>query len=258
MLVAAAAGFFVMVLMIMAPATAFSIVAMVFVLMAAAAAFAFFMVMMMVVPTAAALTFVVIVMMTATAAIAFIVVMMAAATAAATFVMVMVSAAATTAAARMGTGQRHGHEGFVHHGALQAHAFQHLAEGVVGDDAKAVVGLCNTNSAGDKGVDRLLHELMVARNMHHLVLSRFHNIEGALFINKHVVHFEGAHVTQSVFIGFFTNRKGGRSLHTVSVGKNHLLGTSKKGMSRTGFQRQKLRDLHSGKTQGARGKGRET
>ncbi len=243
------------VLVIMAPATTFLIVVMVFVaatatliivmmvsmIVAAAATFTFFMVMM-VVPAAPAFAFIVIVMM-------------AAATTATVFVMVMVSATATTAAARMGTRQRHGHEGLVHHSALQAHAFQHLAEGVVGDDAEAVVGLRNADAAGDEGIDRLLHELMVARDVHHLVLGSFHDIESALFVNEHVVHFEGAHVAQRVFIGFFTNREDGRRLHAVCVGKNHLLGASKKGMSRTGLQRQKLRDLHSGKTQSARGKG---
>lgn len=236
------------VLVIMAPATTFLIVVMVFVaatatliivmmvfmIVAAAVAFTFFMVMM-VVTTAPALTF------------HIIVVMMAAATAAAAFVMVMVSTTATTAAARMGTRQRHGHERLVHHSALQAHAFQHLAEGVVGNDAEAVVGLRNANAAGDEGVDRLLHELMVARDMHHLVLRGFHDIESALFVNEHIVHFEGAHVAQRVFIGLFTYREDGRRLHAVCVGKNHLLGASKKGMSRTGLQRQKLRDLHSGK-----------
>lgn len=244
------------VLVIMAPATTFLIVVMVLMIVAAATAFAFFMVMM-VVTTATALTFlIIVVMMTSTAAFAFIiVVMMSAATATAAFVMVMVSAASTTAAARMGTRQRHGHERLVHHSALQAHAFQHLAEGVVGDDAEAVVGLRNANAAGDEGVDRLLHELMVPRDMHHLVLGGFHDIESALFVNEHIVHFEGAHVAQRVFIGFFTNREDGRRLHAVSVGKNHLLGASKKGMSRTGLQRQKLRDLHSGKAQSARGKG---
>ena len=249
------------VLVIMAPATTFLIVVMVFVaatatliivmmvfmIVAAAVAFTFFMVMM-VVTTATALTFHIIVVMTATAAFALIiVVMMAAATAAAAFVMVMVSTTATTAAARMGTRQRHGHERLVHHSALQAHAFQHLAEGVVGNDAEAVVGLRNANAAGDEGVDRLLHELMVARDMHHLVLRGFHDIESALFVNEHILHFEGAHVAQRVFIGLFTYREDGRRLHAVCVGKNHLLGASKKGMSRTGLQRQKLRDLHSGK-----------
>ncbi len=241
------------VLVIMAPATTFLIVVMVFVaatatliivmmvsmIVAAAATFTFFMVMM-VVPAAPAFAFIVIVMMAAATTV---------------FVMVMVSATATTAAARMRTRQRHGHEGLVHHGALQAHAFQHLAEGVVGDDAEAVVGLRNADAAGDEGIDRLLHELMVARDVHHLVLGSFHDIESALFVNEHVVHFEGAHVAQRVFIGFFTNREDGRRLHAVCVGKNHLLGASKKGMSRTGLQRQKLRDLHSGKTQSARGKG---
>ena len=234
------------VLVIMAPATTFLIVMMVFMIVAAAVAFTFFMVMM-VVTTATALTFHIIVVMTATAAFALIIVVMMAATAAAAFVMVMVSTTATTAAARMGTRQRHGHERLVHHSALQAHAFQHLAEGVVGNDAEAVVGLRNANAAGDEGVDRLLHELMVARDMHHLVLRGFHDIESALFVNEHIVHFEGPHVAQRVFIGLFTYREDGRRLHAVCVGKNHLLGASKKGMSRTGLQRQKLRDLHSGK-----------
>ncbi len=227
-------------------ATARFLVMMVFVIMATTATFLVVVVMMlMIVATAGALAVIMFVMMPATAAftLVIIVVMMTAAAAFALIVIVMM-AAPTATAARMGTRQRDGHERFVNHRALQAHAFQHLAEGVVRDDAEAVLGLRNADAASDESVDRLLHELVVARDVHHFVFARLNNVEGALFIDENVVHFQRTNLAQRVFTGLFADRENSRRLHAVSVGKNHLLGASQKGMCRTGFQRQKLRDLH--------------
>ncbi len=248
MFVTAAARFLVMMVfvsMVMATTTAFLIVVMMLVIVASATTLLIMVVMLVIMAAASALAVIIVVMMPATAAFALVViVMMTAAAATAAFVMMVMMAAPTATAARLGTRQRDGHERFVNHRALQAHAFQHLTEGVVRDDAEAVLGLRNADAASDESVDRLLHELVVARDVHHFVFARLNNVEGALFIDENVVHFQRTNLAQRVFTGLFADRENSRRLHAVSVGKNHLLGASQKGMCRTGFQRQKLRDLH--------------
>ncbi len=246
MFVTAAARFLVMMVFVIMATTATFLVVVVMMLMIVATASALAVIIVVMMPATAAFTLVIIVvMMTAAAAFALIViVMMAAAATTAAFVMMVMMAAPTATAARMGTRQRDGHERFVNHRALQAHAFQHLTESVVRDDAEAVLGLRNADAASDESVDRLLHELVVARDVHHFVFARLNNVEGALFIDENVVHFQRTNLAQRVFTGLFADRENSRRLHAVSVGKNHLLGASQKGMCRTGFQRQKLRDLH--------------
>ncbi len=246
MFVTATARFLVMMVFVIMATTATFLVVVVMMLMIVATAGALAVIMFVMMPATAAFTLVIIVvMMTAAAAFALIViVMMAAAATTAAFVMMVMMAAPTATAARMGTRQRDGHERFVNHRALQAHAFQHLTESVVRDDAEAVLGLRNADAASDESVDRLLHELVVARDVHHFVFARLNNVEGALFIDENVVHFQRTNLAQRVFTGLFADRENSRRLHAVSVGKNHLLGASQKGMCRTGFQRQKLRDLH--------------
>lgn len=274
-----ATAFFFMIMMVVAAATAgttFSLImVMMFVIVATAAAFFFMIVMMVSAATTGATFFLIMVMMfmimaTATAFFVMIVVMMTAATAgttvfpmmmvfvvvttaAAAFVFVITAAAAAfvmmvmmaaTAAARMRTRQRHRNEGFIHHGAVKPHAFQHLTEGVVIDHSKAVVRFRNADAARDEGVHRFLHQFMVAGDMHHLVFTRSDDVYGALFVNEHIVHFEGTHVAQRVFVDNPVNRQFRGRLHAVGVRQHHLLRTREEGLSGTRFQRQKLRDLH--------------
>lgn len=268
-----ATAFFFMIMMVVAAATAgttFSLImVMMFVIVATAAAFFFMIVMMVSAATTGATFFLIMVMMfmivaTAAAFFVMIVVMMTAATAgttvfpimmmvfvvvttatAAFVMMVMMAAPATaTAAARMRTRQRHRHEGFVRHGAVKPHAFQHLTEGVVIDHSKAVVRFGNADAARDEGVHRFLHQFMVTRHMHHLVFTRSDDVHGTLFVNEHIVHFERTHVAQRVFVDNPVNRQFRRRLHSVGVRQHHLLRTREEGLSGTRFQRQKLRDLH--------------
>ena len=274
-----ATAFFFMIMMVVAAATAgttFSLImVMMFVIVATAAAFFFMIVMMVSAATTGATFFLIMVMMfmimaTATAFFVMIVVMMTAATAgttvfpmmmvfvvvttaAAAFVFVITAAAAAfvmmvmmaaTAAARMRTRQRHRNEGFIHHGAVKPHAFQHLTEGVVIDHSKAVVRFRNADAARDEGVHRFLHQFMVAGDMHHLVFTRSDDVHGALFVNEHIVHFERTHVAQRVFVDNPVNRQFRGRLHAVGVRQHHLLRTREEGLSGTRFQRQKLRDLH--------------
>ena len=178
-----------------------------------------------------------------TAAAAFVFVITAAAATAA-FVMMVMMAATASAAARVRTGQRHRHEGFVHDGAVKPHAFQHLTEGVVVDHGKAVVRFRDSDTARDKGVHRFLHQFMVTRHVHHLVFARSDDVHGALFVNEHIVHFERTHVAQRVFVDNPVDRQFRRRLHAVGVRQHHLLRTREEGLSGTRFQRQKLRDLH--------------
>ena len=266
-----ATAFFFMIMMVVPAATAgttFSLImVMMFVIVATAAAFFFMIVMMVPAATTGATFFLIMVMMfmivaTATAFFVMIVVMMTAATAGTTvfpimmmvfvvvttataaFVMMVMMAAPATAAARMRTGQRHRHEGFVRHGAVKTHAFQHLTEGVVIDHSKAVVRFRNADAARDEGVHRFLHQFMVTRHMHHLVFTRSDDVHGALFVNEHIVHFERTHVAQRVFVDNPVDRQFRRRLHSVGVRQHHLLRTREEGLSGTRFQRQKLRDLH--------------
>ena len=266
-----ATAFFFMIMMVVAAATAgttFSLImVMMFVIVATAAAFFFMIVMMVSAATTGATFFLIMVMMfmimaTATAFFVMIVVMMTAATAGTTvfpimmmvfvvvttataaFVMMVMMAAPATAAARMRTRQRHRNEGFIHHGAVKPHAFQHLTEGVVIDHSKAVVRFRNADAARDEGVHRFLHQFMVTRHMHHLVFTRSDDVHGALFVNEHIVHFERTHVAQRVFVDNPVNRQFRRRLHSVGVRQHHLLRTREEGLSGTRFQRQKLRDLH--------------
>ena len=232
-----AAAFFFMIMMVMAAATAgatfFLVMVMVFVIVATAAAFFIMIVMVVSAATTGATFFLIMVMM-----------FMVVATAAAAFVMMVMMAATAPAAARVRTGQRHRHEGFVHDGAVKTHAFQHLTEGVVVDHGKAVVRFGNADAAGHEGVYRFLHQFMVARHMHHLVFARSDDIHGALFINEHIVHFEGTHVAQRVFVDNPVDRQFRGRLHAVGVRQHHLLRAREEGLSGTRFQRQKLRDLH--------------
>ena len=265
-----ATAFFFMIMMVMAAATAgatlFLIMVMMFVIMATAAAFFIMIVMVVSAATAGATFFLIMVMMfmivaTAAAFFVMIVVMMTAATAGTTvfpmmmvfvvvttataaFVMMVMMAAPATAAARMRTRQRHRNEGFIHHGAVKPHAFQHLTEGVVIDHSKAVVRFGNADAARDEGVHRFLHQFMVTRHMHHLVFTRSDDVHGALFVNEHIVHFERTHVAQRVFVDNPVNRQFRGRLHAVGVRQHHLLRTREEGLSGTRFQRQKLRDLH--------------
>lgn len=266
-----ATAFFFMIMMVVAAATAgttFSLImVMMFVIVATAAAFFFMIVMMVSAATTGATFFLIMVMMfmivaTATAFFVMIVVMMTTATAGTTvfpimmmvfvvvttataaFVMMVMMAAPATAAARMRTRQRHRNEGFIHHGAVKPHAFQHLTEGVVIDHSKAVVRFRNADAARDEGVHRFLHQFMVTRHMHHLVFTRSDDVHGALFVNEHIVHFERTHVAQRVFVDNPVNRQFRRRLHSVGVRQHHLLRTREEGLSGTRFQRQKLRDLH--------------
>ena len=266
-----AAAFFFMIMMVMAAATAratfFLVMVMVFMIVATAAAFILMIVMMVSAAAAGATFFLVMVMMfmiVATAAAFFVMIVMVmsaatagttfffimvmvfvvVATAAATFVMMVMMAAPATAAARMRTRQRHRHEGFIHHGAVKPHAFQHLTEGVVIDHGKAVVRFCDADAARDEGVHRFLHQFMVARHVHHLVFARSDDVHGALFVNEHIVHFERTHVAQRVFVDNPVDRQFRRRLHSVGVRQHHLLRTREEGLSGTRFQRQKLRDLH--------------
>ena len=266
-----ATAFFFMIMMVVAAATAgttFSLImVMMFVIVATAAAFFFMIVMMVSAATTGATFFLIMVMMfmivaTAAAFFVMIVVMMTAATAGTTvfpimmmvfvvvttataaFVMMVMMAAPATAAARMRTRQRHRNEGFIHHGAVKPHAFQHLTEGVVIDHSKAVVRFRNADAARDEGVHRFLHQFMVTRHMHHLVFTRSDDVYGALFVNEHIVHFERTHVAQRVFVDNPVNRQFRGRLHAVGVRQHHLLRTREEGLSGTRFQRQKLRDLH--------------
>lgn len=266
-----ATAFFFMIMMVVAAATAgttFSLImVMMFVIVATAAAFFFMIVMMVSAATTGATFFLIMVMMfmivaTAAAFFVMIVVMMTAATAGTTvfpimmmvfvvvttataaFVMMVMMAAPATAAARMRTRQRHRNEGFIHHGAVKPHAFQHLTEGVVIDHSKAVVRFRNADAARDEGVHRFLHQFMVTRHMHHLVFTRSDDVHGALFVNEHIVHFERTHVAQRVFVNNPVDRQFRRRLHSVGVRQHHLLRTREEGLSGTRFQRQKLRDLH--------------
>ena len=266
-----ATAFFFMIMMVVPAATAgttFSLImVMMFVIVATAAAFFFMIVMMVPAATTGATFFLIMVMMfmivaTATAFFVMIVVMMTAATAGTTvfpimmmvfvvvttataaFVMMVMMAAPATAAARMRTRQRHRNEGFVRHGAVKTHAFQHLTEGVVIDHSKAVVRFRNADAARDEGVHRFLHQFMVTRHMHHLVFTRSDDVHGALFVNEHIVHFERTHVAQRVFVDNPVDRQFRRRLHSVGVRQHHLLRTREEGLSGTRFQRQKLRDLH--------------
>ena len=243
-----APAFFFVIMMVMAAATAgatlFLIMVMMFVIMATAAASFIMIVMVVSAATAGATFFLIMVMMfmvVATAAAAFVFVITAAAAA---FVMMVMMAAPATAAARMRTRQRHRNEGFIHHGAVKPHAFQHLTEGVVIDHSKAVVRFRNADAARDEGVHRFLHQFMVAGDMHHLVFTRSDDVHGALFVNEHIVHFERTHVAQRVFVDNPVNRQFRRRLHSVGVRQHHLLRTREEGLSGTRFQRQKLRDLH--------------
>ena len=266
-----ATAFFFMIMMVVPAATAgttFSLImVMMFMIVATAAAFFFMIVMMVPAATTGATFFLIMVMMfmivaTATAFFVMIVVMMTAATAGTTvfpimmmvfvvvttataaFVMMVMMAAPATAAARMRTRQRHRNEGFVRHGAVKTHAFQHLTEGVVIDHSKAVVRFRNADAARDEGVHRFLHQFMVTRHMHHLVFTRSDDVHGALFVNEHIVHFERTHVAQRVFVDNPVDRQFRRRLHSVGVRQHHLLRTREEGLSGTRFQRQKLRDLH--------------
>ncbi len=266
-----ATAFFFMIMMVVAAATAgttFSLImVMMFVIVATAAAFFFMIVMMvsaattgatfflimvmmfMIVATAAAFFFMIVVMMTAATAgtTVFPIMMMVfvvVTTATAAFVMMVMMAATAPAAARVRTGQRHRHEGFVHDGAVKTHAFQHLTEGVVVDHGKAVVRFRDSDTARDKGVHRFLHQFMVARHVHHLVFARSDDVHGALFVNEHIVHFERTHVAQRVFVDNPVDRQFRRRLHAIGVRQHHLLRTREEGLSGTRFQRQKLRDLH--------------
>ena len=266
-----ATAFFFMIMMVMAAATAgatlFRIMVMMFVIVATAAAFFIMIVMMVSAATTGATFFLIMVMMfmivaTAAAFFVMIVVMMTAATAGATFfpimmmvfvvvttaaaafVMMVMMAAPATAAARMRTGQRHRHEGFVHDGAVKAHAFQHLTEGVVVDHGKAVVRFRDSDTARDEGVHRFLHQFMVARHVHHLVFACSDDVHCALFVNEHIVHFERTHVAQRIFVDNPVDRQFRGCLHAVGVRQHHLLRTREEGLSGTRFQRQKLRDLH--------------
>ena len=245
-----APAFFFVIMMVMAAATAgatlFLIMVMMFVIMATAAAFFIMIVMVVSAATAGATFFLIMVMMfmvVATAAAAFVFVITAAAATAA-FVMMVMMAATAPAAARVRTGQRHRHEGFVRHGAVKTHAFQHLTEGVVVDHGKAVVRFRDSDTARDEGVHRFLHQFMVTRHVHHLVFTRSDDVHGALFVNEHIVHFERTHVAQRVFVDNPVDRQFRRRLHSVGVRQHHLLRTREEGLSGTRFQRQKLRDLH--------------
>lgn len=246
-IVATAAAFFFMIVMMVSAATTgatfFLIMVMMFMIMATATAFFVMIVVMMTAATAGTTVFpmMMVFVVVTTAAAAFVFVITAAAAA---FVMMVMMAAPATAAARMRTRQRHRNEGFIHHGAVKPHAFQHLTEGVVIDHSKAVVRFRNADAARDEGVHRFLHQFMVAGDMHHLVFTRSDDVYGALFVNEHIVHFEGTHVAQRVFVDNPVNRQFRGRLHAVGVRQHHLLRTREEGLSGTRFQRQKLRDLH--------------
>ena len=249
-IVATAAAFFFMIVMMVSAATTgatfFLIMVMMFMIVATAAAFFVMIVVMMTAATAGTTVFPIMMMVfvvVTTAAAAFVFVITAAAATAA-FVMMVMMAATASAAARVRTGQRHRHEGFVRHGAVKPHAFQHLTEGVVVDHGKAVVRFRDSDTARDKGVHRFLHQFMVARHVHHLVFARSDDVHGALFVNEHIVHFERTHVAQRVFVDNPVDRQFRRRLHAVGVRQHHLLRTREEGLSGTRFQRQKLRDLH--------------
>ena len=249
-IVATAAAFFFMIVMMVSAATTgatfFLIMVMMFMIVATAAAFFVMIVVMMTAATAGTTVFPIMMMVfvvVTTAAAAFVFVITAAAATAA-FVMMVMMAATASAAARVRTGQRHRHEGFVRHGAVKPHAFQHLTEGVVVDHGKAVVRFRDSDAARDEGVHRFLHQFMVTRHMHHLVFTRSDDVHGALFVNEHIVHFERTHVAQRVFVDNPVDRQFRRRLHSVGVRQHHLLRTREEGLSGTRFQRQKLRDLH--------------
>ena len=247
-LASAAALTFIMVMVALAAAAAFAftVVMMTF---AAAAAFAF-IVMMMALASAAALAFTV-VMMAFAAAAAFVIIMVmmsAAATAAFPIAMVMVvvvmASAAATAASMMRTGQRHGNEGFVGGSHRQADALEH---GLVLLDArhgKAVFGLSHAHAACGQGIHGLLHEVEVARHLENLFDRSFNLVEAALFVDKHVAHFEGTHLSEGVFDRLAVHHKGGGKLMTLDKRQTDRLGTVKNRLCGFAVKRKKLRNAH--------------
>ena len=238
---AAAFAFFVMMALASAAALAFTVVMMAF---AAAAAFAFFVMMVALAAAAAFAFFVMMVALAAAAAFVIIMVMMsAAATAAFPIAMVMVSAAAT-AASMMRTGQRHGNEGFVGGSHRQADALEH---GLVLLDArhgKAVFGLSHAHAACGQGIHGLLHEVEVARHLENLFDRSFNLVEAALFVDKHVAHFEGTHLSEGVFDRLAVHHKGGGKLMTLDKRQTDRLGTVKNRLCGFAVKRKKLRNAH--------------
>lgn len=215
MVVTSTAAFTIM--MMLVAATAFSVVVMMFVIMATLT----FAVMMMVVAAASA-----------SARLAFL-------------VFAATTATTTAATTLMRTRKRHRYEGLIHHHTLQAYAFKHPGEIVVGDDSETVFGLRHANATSEEGVDSLLHQFHITRDVKHLVTGSFNQNEPTLFVNKYIAHFERTRgVAQSVFINSSVHRELSGNRNTIGVGKLHLLGSRQKRLRGTGFQRQKLRDLH--------------
>ncbi len=245
----AAFAFFVM-MMALASAAALTFI-MVMVALAAAAAFAFTVVMMTFAAAAAFAFFVVMMALAAAAAFVIIMVMMsAAATAAFPIAMVMVvvvmvmASAAATAAAVMRTGQRNGDEGFVGGSHRQADALEH---GLVLLDArhgKAVFGLSHAHAACGQGIHGLLHEVEVARHLENLFDRSFNLVEAALFVDKHVAHFEGTHLSEGVFDRLAVHHKGGGKLMTLDKRQTDRLGTVKNRLCGFAVKRKKLRNAH--------------
>ena len=159
---------------------------------------------MSVMVTAAAFVLImVMVVMAAPAFLAFTVVVPAAAL---VLIMVMVVMAAPAAApfamvvmmSAPGNGNRC--EGLFALGVVKPDLPERDPEVIVGDYAKAVHRLHDTEAPDHQGGSRLLHKLDRAMHMEHFLRSRANRVHSALVIHEQVVHFERAHPLDLDFI----------------------------------------------------------
>ena len=249
MVVAAAPATFVLVVVVMAAAT-FSLAVIVVMVVAAPAPF----VLMVVVVAAAALALVVVVMVVAAAPAPFVlvvVVMTAAAFAVLMVVMmVMVAAAAgivvvtaAAAPAAMDFTELDRVEGRLGLGHLQADHLEHLGEVRQRQDREAFLDLGDAHAAVDEGAGGFAQHVEVARDVKDLLNGRTDGPEGALVVEEHIVHFDGAELfgrNGERHVAFGRVDRCGE-LGAFGRGERQRVGAVEDGLSRSSLGGQKLR-----------------
>ncbi len=242
MVLAAIALMFVMMVVITTTAGAFLFV---MVVMLAATAGTFLFIVMMVVTAAAATAFLLImVMMAAATAAAFILAMMMVVTAATArafliIMMMVMTAAAATAAAGMAFNANRFKSFFNFRNFKTDHA-EHLGDVRKRKHGKAFRSFGHFNAAIDESSDRLLHRAQVAGDVKHLFHGGTHNPELAGIVNKNVVDKKRTLFFNGNGNHAFRRFKGILPGHALGRRKNELLGTGKDGLSGSRFGRQEL------------------
>lgn len=242
MMFAAIALMFVMMVMMVAATSAGAFLFVVVVMMLAATTAALIFIMMMVAAaTAGTFLFIVMMVVTAAAATAFllIMVMMAATTARAFLIIMMMVMTATTAAAGMALNTNR-LKGFFNFRNLKTDHAEHLGDVRKRKHGKAFRSFGHFNAAIDESADSLLHRAQITGDMKHFFHGGTHNPELAGIVNKNVVDEKRTLFFNGNGDHAFRRFKGILPGHALGGRKNELLGTGKDGLSGSRFRRQEL------------------